>query len=88
MAWGGARQVACEQGENKIGAGSKACAGLLGQGFGHDRPVGLRQRVQVRFRRGVLQQKLPQVIAAEWQAAGQEFLINNGQTVLIAMGAE
>ena len=61
---------------------------VLVHGPGHDVAIGRRQGAQVGLLLGVLQQQQPGVLAVERNGAGQQFLKDDGQAVLIAVPAQ
>ena len=87
----GVRQIAApfgEEGSHQVLATGVTLLGILLQGPLYDGPIGFRQRLQIGLLMGMLHQQLASVLPVERQRTGEQFLINNGQTVLIAMPAE
>src|SRR5690606_20508865 len=63
----------------------KAFVGILGQRFGDYVAITGRQGAKLGWREGVLFSELRSGSAGKWKRAGEHRLINNRQTVLIAM---
>src|SRR5947209_19338799 len=66
-------------------AARKALGGVLRQRAGNDGTFRFGQRAQVRLFLHVLLRELANVFAVERAMAGQELLVNDGQTVLVAV---
>src|SRR5262249_17415355 len=65
-----------------------ALVGVLGPRAGDDRPVGLRQALEVRRALDVLQDQLADAGAAERPVPGEQLLEDDGQAVLVAEPAD
>ena len=85
---GGAGRAGGVEGADEGQAVGEALGGVLGQGAGDDRPFGFRQRPQFRRIVQVLLGQLAGVFAVERPLAGEQFLVDDGQAVLVAVVAD
>ena len=84
----GAGRAGGVEGAEEGEAIGEALGGVFGQGAGDDRPFGLGQGAQLRLLVDVLLRQLAGVFAVERPLAGEQFLIDDGQAVLIAAPAD